>query len=57
LRNTDFITTVDLSNKKEGSFFFNVEVRPPLNVIKIKSYTPEKVLVVVESITNKKFLL
>jgi len=55
LRDTDFIATVDLSDKKEGDFSLQVEVRAPSNTIKIKSYTPEKVRVIVETITSKKF--
>lgn len=55
LKDSDFVATVDLSSKKEGDFLVNVEVTPPTSVIKIKSFTPDKVRVVLESISSKSF--
>lgn len=55
LKDSDFVATVDLTNKKEGDFLVDVTVTPPTSVIKIKSFTPDKIRVVLESISSKKF--
>lgn len=57
LHNTDFFASVDLSGKAEGNYNLDVEVRPPTNAIKIKSYSPQKVFVAVETITSKTFTI
>uniref|UniRef100_A0A7C4TW30 YbbR-like domain-containing protein n=1 Tax=Caldisericum exile TaxID=693075 RepID=A0A7C4TW30_9BACT len=55
MRDSDFIASVDLSNKKEGDFLLPVEVKTPTSVVKVKSFSPEKLRVVLESISTKKF--
>ncbi|MGB9855395.1 MAG: CdaR family protein [Caldisericum sp.] len=55
LKDSDFVATVNLLNKKEGEFLVDVEVTPPSSAIRIKSFTPDKIKVVLESISSKKF--
>ncbi|BAL80584.1 CdaR family protein [Caldisericum exile] len=55
LKDSDFIATVDLSNKKEGDFLVDVEISPPSSVIRVKSFSPDKIRVMLESISSKKF--
>jgi len=55
LRDSDFVATVDLSNKREGEFTVPVEVRAPSSTIKIKSYSPESIKISLDTITTRKF--
>ncbi|PMP83937.1 MAG: hypothetical protein C0175_00920, partial [Caldisericum exile] len=55
LKDSDFVATVNLLNKNEGEFLVDVEVTPPSSAIRIKSFTPDKIKVVLESIFQVKF--
>ena len=55
LRDSDFVATVDLSNKREGEFTVPVEVRAPSSTIKIISYSPESIKISLDTIATRKF--